>query len=191
MVDNAVWSHTVDFRAGDGGFILGGTSPQNQGGTYAPGVGWVVSVSSGTGGDPYFKCASIIKTLPSAVSVTQMGMTYDMTVGFVGPLLSGNDNAQLGDSANTANDVQILFSGAVNGTGLTLTNNKSFSTSQLWAYVCSDNGLASDGSPGNFTGTAMIRKVTITGIGLNPFLLDDGAECRCNYIGNDLDEARD
>lgn len=179
MTQNTSWSYSVDFTKSDGGFTIW-TGFGSNNGQYSPNMGWEESTAPNTINGLWGRFVAIQKLFP-ATTLTSVTMTYDLTKGFSNcptcvavQMYDGVSEPIITMQASITGNGQI-FSWIGNDTGITF----------FMIEVLSD-GFSSD--PSGFSGSGRIKHVVVTGIGSNPFLLDDSAECPCNYLGVGLEE---
>lgn len=154
LSDANTWEHIFDFTANDGGFTPYGAGQAN----YSNGVGWTTN-DLVLGGN-FRRLMQITKSF-SAARVTHIEMLYDYTVGTANPGFDGADifvdgfleEVESQDNMLTANDQVFQWNGDLPGaTSIILT---------LQPYA--------DGSSSSYSGAALCKRVTLRGIGTDPF----------------------
>lgn len=183
MTDNTVWSHTFDFTRSEQGWVVDTGTFFNA--TYVPGVGWQVAYGTGTGGHND-AVVTIKKVLASTTYVASMKMYFSLSA-YINDFADG--------TSNLGAFVSSVFHGfqETNPTGSSYDQTSPLNATVGQSVTTSDKLVAYFATNAFGTNTTLftINKLVVTGLGPNPFLLDDGSECPCNFIGNDLDEASD
>lgn len=175
MSGNTPWSHTFDFTLSRGGFAAwnneDGVNPE---GIWTYGIGWQAS----DGKNPTDNVRRLgMATSFSQLTVTSISINYSATRG---PYI-----IQYGDVLSAGGN-QYPLSQFTNGIfTYTWTATQTVSGISLYIFVSETTGSTPLG------GAATVTRITLTGNGVNPFLLNDGAECPCNYLGIDLEEVAD
>lgn len=153
------WTETFDFTVNNGGFSVsvGGGSA----GTYTAGVGWVAVDGGVDGGGIYRRNVDIQRTI-SATTITEYSMTYDLTKGSYS---SGAAEAALLADSGAFPRQSLLHGSASSGTNLTYTYTGSISgiTVLQFRVTSSFQGSAT------YSGSGLIKSVSISGTGTNPF----------------------
>lgn len=179
MADNSVWTQLFDYSQSAGGWSQ---NPAFTLGQYRPGIGWESDIQNRT---DRRDVDILINANPSG-PVTLFRMTYNLT--------RGNYTAgaiALAMSASYQNGINLVVltqESLINGNNQVqqwVGMNSRFTQPRV-AINCSALN-----PPGGLSGDVVITSVLLQGLGANPFVLDDGSECPCSYIGNDVDAARD
>lgn len=155
------WSQSVDFTTDNGGFSVTGGGALGSAGTYTPGVGWVAGDGGADGGGIYRRNVDIKRTISSA-TITEYSMIYDLTKGSYSSAAA--EAALLADSGSFPRQ-SLLHGSASSGTNLTYTYTGSLSGITYLQFRVTSSFQAS----ATYSGSALIKSLSITGSGTNPF----------------------
>lgn len=153
IVDNARWQYVFDFLASDGEWA------GINGEVWAAGVGWQ-DADSFDGGSSLWGRSVFINRVTAAFTMTRFAMTYTVTrgtfaAGTPNDVLGSNPGGDIEDTPSTGNGTFTLV-WAGNATGITA----------LSGLV----SIATNASAGSLTGTGVITRIVIEGVGFNPFI---------------------
>lgn len=156
------WCYEFDFTIDDGGWFP--TSPYNFA-TYTPGVGWVFG--DGVAGSGGYRTADISIDLAIEVEITEIQMIFDLTKG---TYPSGSQSAGL---VGSYDDFPSGFQGVSwanntisNGSNLSKTWSGSHMASTIRGSVVTSVDFS---SPYSYSGSTVIKKITVWGTGISPF----------------------
>lgn len=172
MADNTPWSQPFNFKQSDGGWIAASTAEESGGASlpyychYTFNTGWVADCNLDIAGNMYQRVVSIIRILPASAVLTSVTFEYDATIGsnpFSAVYITDANGAILTTDStffaqNGSNQVQTIF---INSHSLAAGIRISLAGDQSGAVNC---------------GSALmtLKAITLSGIGLNPFLKHKG-----------------
>lgn len=154
-LDTTAWSHTFDFEVDDGGFVTdtGTTQP----GTWLTGQGWEATLYTAN----RVRQVVVRNQFGLTTHITSVSMTYNATAGeATEPVL-----ARLRVLAGTTVLDEIQHSPPTYGTGVTVTLNCDEEADTISFMLVPANGSGT-GNPG---GSGLVKSLTVTGTGVNPF----------------------
>lgn len=156
------WSHEFDFVSSDGGWQQIMAPGDNHIGAWTPGVGWTQTQDTNLSGNS--RRGAVIKRLFASATITSVSMLFDYAIGTTN---APGDVAQGGyDNAGTL--FQNDYTHAVVGINLTLSSGSITHTDvEIDLALKTDTNIG--GGTGGFTGSCVIKKVIVTGVGFNPF----------------------
>ncbi len=166
------WTHTFDFTVNDSGWVdLSNFHGGPAYATYTPGTGWThTDTARRPGSGTESRAAGIMfdYTVGSSV-ITRIAVTFDLTKGSytfsTDPALNIQDTLTAFPGSSSVL-LQVQQSNAVSGSGQTEVWTGTSSTGRVAAAVFSS---ADTTAPFAFSGSATIRKITLSGTGPNPF----------------------
>lgn len=156
------FTHVFDFTTSPGPFRLETTSDpdhDNPHGVWTAGLGWTTTdaLAAGPSGDYYRRCA-IITTTSFSRTITNATLYYDYTAG------PTNDSSTPG--VEVYPDLVITQAAAPSGTGLQAID---IPTTDPLTYLVLSVLPSRATSAGGLGGSAVIKKLIVTGVGSDPF----------------------
>lgn len=157
----ATWTHTFDFSAETGGWIL---SPGRPTGSWSAGSGWVEGDDNDGGSGAFFRRVLIQRNFAST-HIDRVEVLYNYMYGNIA---TGTDDAYylILRSSGVATIYGRLNAAAHPSNGA---HDEIYNTNQqadlFEMYIATDQNNSGVG----FTGAATISKVVVTGTGTNPF----------------------
>lgn len=158
----ATWSHTFNFALSTGGWQQIQAVGDNHIGVWTPGSGWTQTQDTNGAGNS--RRGAVIKKLFASSTITSVSMLFDYVIGTTN---APTDVAQ-GGYDNISTLFQNDYAHAIAGTNLTLASGSITHTdTEIDIALKTDTNIG--GGTGGFTGSCIIKSVTITGTGTNPF----------------------
>jgi len=157
------WSHVFDFTLSNGGWaagIVGGTAQ----GTWVPGVGWQQAFTANDGGGHSTRRLRILRTISPVRDLTEMTALYDFTPGTTIDTSAGQNFGSVNGGGSSA--FADTTWGSPNGTNVA-TGGAHVHSAQNLAFF--DFYVSEANTPTDAGGTLTLKRITISGIGTDPF----------------------
>jgi hypothetical protein len=154
----ASWCYEFDFALTNGGWTA--SLDGFYEGLWSAGSGWTPNTGTDAGGD-LRRIMDILSPTFASTTITEIDMLFDYVGGYFNA-----DSLAYRISYNGGVLMNVQHSAATDGTNKLFSWTGSLAMTRLELYIQTDFGFVSPHSP---TGSALLKRVTIKGVGTNPF----------------------